>query len=590
LALEWVFDGVPPSGARLGGDPSAFVFKASIETFVREVLQNSADQGVSDDRVDVDFRLLELSGADAAAFREALGWPALKRHLQGVRASRGPTEQGRFAEPKAVEEVLRVLWIEDRNTTGLDGPESGDGTYAALCRDRLFSHKGVASGGSFGLGKAVLWRFSAVSVVAFHSSPKGQPSRFIAKAALPWHRVGGQQFAGDGWLGKSENTGPLRRAVSVRGQEADGAAGRLGLPEWAAGVTGTRIGVVAFHDPASDDEADVPTLCARIDAAAERNFWPAMVMARLRVGVAPMVPPRGHAPWRALFEAYTEGEERESLVSEGDVVVVPLPLDVPGRKGRGLPIEAEVDLVVRLSGARAPDVSELIAFRGAGMVVERRRRERLSSSARPFHALLVAGMARRDVGPNDAEVEQFLRAAEPPSHDRWVSTPRLQQGWKRGYAKAVQSMWQRAEEQLRRIVSTPIDQLDEGPEGLRRLFPLSGEGGGRSTSAFRFRDLEAQLVDGRWQFAGAVEPSEPTAEPWQVVVSARVPDELGTQIPVAQVTAEGGEVVVEAGRGFIRAGAGQPHVVFRGRTTRDFPVDPARSTFELVVNGGGLAG
>jgi hypothetical protein len=62
------------------------------------------------------------------------------------------------------------LWIEDRGTTGLMGDERGSGNFAALCRDRLFSEKQRAeSGGSFGLGKTVWWRFSHLSTVTFYS-------------------------------------------------------------------------------------------------------------------------------------------------------------------------------------------------------------------------------------------------------------------------------------------------------------------------------------------------------------------------------------------------------------------------------------
>jgi hypothetical protein len=75
-------------------------------------------------------------------------------------------------------DCMTGLWIEDRGTTGLVGDEQGSGNFAALCRDRLFSEKQRAeSGGSFGLGKAVLWRFSLLSTVATQSRcPRRRPS------------------------------------------------------------------------------------------------------------------------------------------------------------------------------------------------------------------------------------------------------------------------------------------------------------------------------------------------------------------------------------------------------------------------------
>ncbi|MEM6926905.1 MAG: hypothetical protein AAF602_08265 [Myxococcota bacterium] len=596
---RWLFDGVPDSGARLGGDPSAFVFDASVETFTREVLQNSADAGSQD--VAVTFRLVDHRGDDADRIRDALGWTDLLSHVDSVRKSAGPTEAARFAaQDEADEDPLRILWIEDRNTHGLEGPESGGGSFAALCRDRLFSHKaGEGSGGSFGLGKAVLWRFSQWSTVVFHSAPReDQPrpstdpappkTRFIAKAALPWHRIGDRAFAGDGWLGAVEPVAKgRRRAVSSWSPDADVIATAVGLEPYPKGVTGTRIGVLGFHDPAGDDDADIPSLVARIRRAAERNFWPAMALGKLSVEVQPSPRKTPSTPWRALYLDYREHREQPRLENEGDFVVVPIPLQLPGRKSGAAAFEAQADLVVRLSSADLPDVNELLAFRGAGMVVERRRRERMSSTARPFHALLVAGMARRHPGLPDTFVETFLRDAEPPSHDRWVTTPTLRQVWKRGYGKAVQRLWQLAEEELRRVVSVPVAHQGDGPDGLRRLFPLAGVGGGRAESAFRFRDLSAILDDEGWSFRGSVEPVVPTRAAWQVRIRATVPDEQGTTLPIVSLKSEVGEVRLSNGLGLVNAVAGQASVSFAGRTALDALVDPTRSSFELVITGGG---
>lgn len=46
VSVGWLFDGLPPSGARRGGDPSEYVFRHDIESFVREVVQNANDQAL----------------------------------------------------------------------------------------------------------------------------------------------------------------------------------------------------------------------------------------------------------------------------------------------------------------------------------------------------------------------------------------------------------------------------------------------------------------------------------------------------------------------------------------------------------------
>ncbi len=69
-------------------------------------------------------------------------------------------------------EPLTLLRIADYGARGLIGPEfaEGDpkayGNFVKLCRLDLYSGKDKTSGGSFGLGKAVYWRFSRLQTVS----------------------------------------------------------------------------------------------------------------------------------------------------------------------------------------------------------------------------------------------------------------------------------------------------------------------------------------------------------------------------------------------------------------------------------------
>jgi hypothetical protein len=600
VELEWIFDPVPASGARSGGDPSAFVFEATLETFVREILQNSTDQRLDEEEpVRVRLVLDELQQDRLQRFHEIFRWAELQRHVRGVLAVSGPTERSRFERVhEGGGERLLVLWVEDRNTTGLTGPEAGEGSFAALCRDRLFSDKlQPGAGGSFGLGKAVLWRFSRWSTVAFCSrlaGPEGR-LRFIAKAALPWHKVGRTAFAGEGWLGSPSGSETRRHAASVWDEAALGVVAGLGAEALPEGTSGTAIGVVGFEEPAAEEPCPLPELAGRLWRAAEQSFWPAMALGQLQVEVevrgSPAAEPPPAGPWQGLFEAYLRGHDRPRLTEPGHVLVHPLAVKLPAeRSEEGAPVTATADLVVRLSVADEPHVNELLCFRGAGMVVERRRLDRLSATARPFHALLVCGRARRALDEPDDVLERFLRDAEPPSHDRWISTPRLKERWRRGYAVALDNLWREAVEALRKLAVPPVIEREDGPVGLRKLFPLpAGAGGGRPESAFRFRDLQAELAeDGRWRFRGKVGPSVPVEGGWSVRVDARVPEEggLGVGALVASIETEGGTARVEGGIASIEAPPGTSEVRFSGQTEPSrFPVAPERACFELVVTG-----
>jgi len=82
----WVFDPSPPSGQFTGGIPSAYIFKPELDTFVREVLQNSLDARIAGDGspVEMKFTFRNLDGEDRDRFLEALSWNDIQSHLQAV--------------------------------------------------------------------------------------------------------------------------------------------------------------------------------------------------------------------------------------------------------------------------------------------------------------------------------------------------------------------------------------------------------------------------------------------------------------------------------------------------------------------------
>jgi len=180
-------------------------FGDDVEIFVREVLQNSLDARCpGDEPVTVTFRLSALAGEDRDAFLASAGWPELRRHAEaGARLlpSLG-THAARVSNPG---EPLPVLTIADENALGLSGPERGsEGRFANFARNKLFSDKeSDAAGGSYGLGKSVLWAFSGLHTIYFHSVPHGaERPRFLGVSQLPYHELDGDHcFDGPGWFG-----------------------------------------------------------------------------------------------------------------------------------------------------------------------------------------------------------------------------------------------------------------------------------------------------------------------------------------------------------------------------------------------------
>lgn len=608
--IRWIFDELPPSGARRGGQAAEHAFGHGLGQFVREVCQNANDQALAAARVE--FELVELDGDALGELLTALRWPQLRAHLAG--ASETPTPSGRrlreFLSAMEHQPKLVILRIEDRGTVGLTGEEDGEGShFRALCKDTLFSVKASESaGGSYGLGKSVLWTFSGLSTVLFASRlsqlPKGRRSpRVIGRAELPYHEVEGVGHIGPGWFGREAEVNGGLRAESVWAKAAATLAARLGMAR-ADEAPGTTILVLGFREPAQEQQRNLAQISAELGEQAARWFWPAMEPdlrglevhvgdrqsgAALRAQDHPELAPFVDA-WRRRAEAKT------TLDQPGDIARIPLSVELPRARDETRRTRGEVELLVRLADDDAPASRRLACFRGAGMVVAYRDFSGLSG-LRPFHAVLACGLGRSpaDISPQDRMIERFLRDAEPPGHDAWSVTPAIKDGWTRGAGQVLARLWDAVHAALRQLLAPPIQAGVEGPARLRKRFPL-GRSGRPSSSAeavFALRDFGAQLVDDVWRFHGTITP-ELDAEPWRVELSLHHLGEDGSHVRALAIESLATEPPVDVVvRGELVEIAVPLGVSELGLTGRSFPVEPELRQTEIglrVVGERGGAG
>lgn len=521
--IEWIFDELPPSGARRGGEPAEHAFGHGLETFVREVVQNANDQALceGDLRPQLRMSLRSLEGEALARVRRELDWPRLLEHLRA--AGRTPTPAGRrlaefLAEHEASERLV-VCTIEDRNTVGLTGDEDGEHShFRALCKDTLFSIKSSeAAGGSYGLGKSVLWAFSGLATVVFASQPsqlgKGQRApRVIGRSELPFHAIDEQGYMGPGWLGVRFERGEGRvRAESIWGARAARKAAALALARDDE-VSGTSVMVLGFRDPTRDADEPLEHVAAALRDHAATWFWPAMQSDHRGLSIlvdGQPVKPEQHAHLVPFLDAWQRrGDPGTTLASVGDVVRVPIRVELPRARNEAHKHEGTIDLIVRLADEDAESAPRsLVMFRGPGMVVARRDYGRLAG-LRPFHAILACGEGREPASPSESDraIERFLRASEPPGHDRWEVTPAVRDGWMRGYASVLPHVWERVGEALRKLLAPPARIGAPGPDKLRKRFVLgrSGASTGAGAGPLTLRDVEARLEQQHWSFAGRI--------------------------------------------------------------------------------------
>jgi hypothetical protein len=528
------------------------IFKPDVDSFVREVLQNCRDQRVADDRVDVRFTLTELSEADQAILLEAIDWPVLMEHLDATARPELVTIGPRLREGLELtgEGKLRILRIQDTGTRGLTGGEDDDENFAALVRHDLITagHR-RESGGSFGVGKGVLWRFSNLSTVLFHSLLWGtHENRFIGRTALAAHEAEDEKWEGPGWFGARDPDEP-KRAISIWGDEARQVAAltKLARPE---GMTGVSILVLGFDDPSRVEEPSVAEMCEEMVASATRWFWPALRNDDISVlvegfkgdervftahahAITPEVAPFVHAQ-------QDTATPDDALDEPGDVaektVTITLPAQRPAlfEHSHGQ-MQASATLRVRLAESGETERRNTVALqRGTGMVVQYRDLRVRAAADQAFHAVLLAGRAHGDA-ESDRALEAFLRAAEPPTHQEWThTTERIKAEYGPGYKRALDDLYAAIETAVRDLSQEEVIESGEGPDTLKKLFPLPGIGEPVREETYRLTEANAKLVDDHWRFDGRFRrrpvDEQDRERDWEARVALAV-DQEGTGTP-----------------------------------------------------------
>jgi transcriptional regulator with XRE-family HTH domain len=546
----WEFRDAPLDGGRDYGNANVLAFTPDIETLVRELGQNALDQLLrAIGMMHLRFTLIELTTASPAyeAFMEAIQWERLQAHLKAAvelnsrlsaKLRRGLAGIGR----------LRLLLVEDFGTTGAYGhdwtsDERGQRSpFAALMRDNLNSSKETnVAGGTHGAGKGTAWQCSDISTVLLSSSVDtshlfdDQPDdalRFIGKSELTWHpwpESAGGPKAGPGWLAHLDKTRSLWLPPSLlKPLFLDRSDLPTGIDESRAG--GTSLLIVGFRDPQGEGEGDADATIVNIKRATAENFFPAMLEERMTVSVEhhvdgvvrqkEVVDPSKYVPEMAeAYRAHLNGEliPHDRAVA-GDTTHVFVTHPIPAtRSDVALNLkrfeedqDATSDLIVRFAksdelGPTGADRRQLVnrvaPVRGRRMIVEYMRRSNLVVGGRPFHAIVLAGEAAGE-GLAQTAAEQFLRLAEPPSHNKWIWREDVRDNYRIGAKQDLSTFYQRLNDSLRDLIK-PVDEAeDDGPDELRKLLFLAGPN--RTSTLAVVRVTNQHLDDGQWHITAEV--------------------------------------------------------------------------------------
>lgn len=589
---DWIFDPPPPSGAIQGGVTSGHVFRPDLDTFVREVIQNSLDQ-MKQHPVTIRFIFERLDGSHKEDFLNALRWQHLREHIAAAADAGFATISPRLAEglQRTENTPFTILRIEDYGTVGLVGGEDELGkNFGALCKNTLDTCKDRPfRGGSFGLGKAVLWSFSSISTVLFSSlieQDSGLRFRFLGRVELPYHETGPQHWNGPGWYGKPEVLGDGQfRAVSSWDVEGEQMATSTRMLRERERGSGTSVLVTGFEEPREEEARPLRDIASDIARSASRWFWPSLKEPDPKLSIYVEAYDNGTEIYNQKVEV--SGEETpfvlalsanqfvEELEQQGDVSRSILSFRIPARKACAVGDEepecdTEPILKVRQGGTEdSPEHKNTVALiRGAGMVVQYRS-VAVPLSDKKFHGVLLAGLAGGDTDADKA-AEKFFRAAEPPSHREWDgATDRVRAEYKQGSQAGFRRLWQDMESAIVRTCQVAIPPSSEGPERLARLFRMGGKRGGWGGPAkFHVTGVTAYLDGGTWRFSGRVTRESEETKPWEFTVSTWLAGETGKgdPIPIAHLEADQGEIRLGSAAGTLVVPGSVARVGFTGST------------------------
>ncbi|MCO8127275.1 helix-turn-helix transcriptional regulator [Acidimicrobiia bacterium EGI L10123] len=560
--LTWYWRPAPRDRGRELGNAAAYAFETDIPTLARESAQNISDEKLETaPTVQARYTISELSGDALEEFLDAIQFSRVRPHLEAASAM---NRKAGNVIGRGLAEVdggrLLVIRVDDFDANGLTGPEFDRGRYMAVVRNILDSQKGETAGGSFGLGWATFPSTSQFGLVLCNSvlsvAEDGRTNnRFMGVIDLPWHSIDDEEFAGRGWYGAVDPgdtaDGP-RRTVSYWENEA---IVRDTLLHRTDPRPGASFSIVGAYD-ASGAVSEIEEMAEKFSESLADNFWPAMVdqpeePARLQVIVRAernghrvvenYVNPRRYQPAKvAAFEKHLNDDVVEGLDETGDVVRRSVTLRVPRRTAEPSHDPYEHEAVLLVTQASDDDASRpstapgaVTYLRGSHMVINTPKVGALPIGARSFHAIVLAGEAAGDT-PDARAADRFLRASEPPAHNKWTGTSEITSSYVRGGKTAIEMFDADVKKAVREIIRQPSRDLSDGPEALKELIRIvPPPPSGKRPRVKSVRDHEVD-EDGAWVITEATVtlPKRQNGRGWTLTPVLRFGTESGAAIPV----------------------------------------------------------
>jgi hypothetical protein len=469
----WHSEPFPPGGAISAegvrnqlGRPHLSLF----EVLAREAIQNSWDARFASESVRFSVDALEATGECRQRIASTLGV--------------GLTPDRLLELHEALErDVLRLLVVSDRGTTGLGGPTRADiesetderRDFVAFVRNMGEPRDKELGAGTFGFGKTIFYLVSKARTIVVYTrcqTDGGYQTRLIGCAIGESFRVKQDHairpHTGRHWWGVSQDgvQEPLLDA------EADEVASAFQLSPFAANETGTSIVVIdpVLEDPAEDMRA--------IACAITWHAWPKMIAEAeaMQFSVSwngvdvPIPDPEQTPPLDGFVAAYRR-------LQNGEVLECYRPPQPLGRLSlhRQLVRAQQPDYPDGFEPPLKSPVHHVALLRAPHFVVKYHRGDALAADAAEYAGVFLA----------EEDIDDAFAQSEPPTHDDWV--PRQLKGEARTF---VNTTYARLNERLRayaRPISGEVVGIGGVPLGaasaqFAALVATAPSSGGTSTS------------------------------------------------------------------------------------------------------------
>lgn len=461
---RWWSQPFPPTGAiasegirnQLGRPPVD-----PLTVFVRETVQNSWDARVADRPTTYRLELTRVAPTHRPTWERLLTPPPRSQQHLGIgRSVRTPN--------------LRLLSVVDRGTTGLGGPTRADALSEHGRRDWVSFVLNVGErrdtergGGTYGYGKAVLYRLSRVGTILVYTRTvepdTGPTTRLIGIALGSSFEIRGRvdeesrPYTGRHWWGDVQDD----HVEPLVDEEADAVARSLGIRPFTNDETGTTLVVVDPDlDDVQDEEGSPDAVARHLAETIAWQVWPILLPERgddriVAEVVAdgrthPVPDPAGTYPLDLFVAAY-----RSQRSGRGTVLEYGRPRRRLGRfaleQSIVLPMPEGGGTVAAAYAGVPGDPHHVCLMRSPELVV------RYHEGAPPGSAGKVyAGVFRAD-----DELDEVFAAAEPPTHDHWVHEQLT--GDSRTF---VRTTFRRITDQLSRFRPIAVTTREAGTDGF----------------------------------------------------------------------------------------------------------------------------